>query len=420
MVSNVFIDGLFVAAVTLIWFMLGYQSLLFFLGHQYYRRTRRRKTPGPQVADADLPAISLLVPCHNEERVIAHTIRALQALEYPADKLEILIIDDGSTDRTAEVVREFSRDPRVRLCEVPKPISARGKSGALNFGLRQASHGVLAIYDADNMPEPGALRPLAEHLVTDPTLGAALGIYRAWNRRRAWLTRFLNIEGIGFQWILQAGRWMLMRLTTLPGTNYVIRRDLVERLGGWDESALTEDAELSIRVYQAGYYIQLVPASVTWEQEPEGLKVWFRQRRRWVRGSNHIFRKYAGSLLKTRPRRIGWELLYSLALYYLFFLAVVISDVLFILSASGLIRISVPGPYSTVWLFAYLMFVLQLIIALSCEPGEDTSLNILLTCVMYFTYCQLWIPVVAVAFWDDFVARRESKWAKTERYEVSP
>jgi len=79
----------------------------------------------------------------------------------------------------------------------------------------------------------------------------------------------------------------------------------------------------------------------------------------------------------------------------------------------------VPGPYSLVWIFAYATFVLQLIIALSCEPGEDTPLNILLTFVMYFTYCQLWIPLVAVALWDDFVVRREMRWAKTERYEVT-
>jgi cellulose synthase/poly-beta-1,6-N-acetylglucosamine synthase-like glycosyltransferase len=420
MFTSVFIDGLFVAAVTLIWFMLGYQCLLFFLGHRYYRQTRQARKQGRTVSDEDLPAVSVLVPCHNEELVIAHTIRALQALEYPDGKIEILIVDDGSTDKTAEVVRGFAGDPRVRLVSVPAALAARGKSGALNHALREAKHPVLAIYDADNLPEPGALRPLAERLVLDPTLGAAIGMYRAWNRKRALLTRFLNIEGIGFQWILQAGRWMLMRLTTLPGTNFVIRRSLVEQLGGWDPSALTEDAELSIRIYQAGYRIQFVPESVTWEQEPEGLKVWFRQRRRWVRGSNYLFRKYARGLLQTKPRRIGWELLYSLALYYVFFLAVVISDVLFVLSAAGLIRIEVPGPYAMLWVLAYATFIGQLVIALSCAEGEDTLLNILLTCVMYFTYCQLWIPVVAVAFWDDFVARRAIKWAKTERYQVTP
>jgi cellulose synthase/poly-beta-1,6-N-acetylglucosamine synthase-like glycosyltransferase len=419
MYSSVLIDGLFVASVTLIWFMLGYQCLLFFLGHRYYRQTRLGKRQAPPVPDDELPAVTVIVPCHNEERVIGPTIRGLLALDYPAGKLEILIVNDGSTDKTAEIVRAFT-EPQVRLIEVPAPLAARGKSGALNFALQHASHPVLAVYDADNIPEPGALRPLAGQLVRDPRLGAAIGMYRAWNRHRALLTRFLNIEGIGFQWILQAGRWMLMRLTTLPGTNYVIRRALVEQLGGWDVQALTEDAELSVRIYQAGYQIQFVPASVTWEQEPEGLKVWFRQRRRWVRGSNYLVRKHARRLLRTRPRRIGWELLYSLSLYYLFFLAVVVSDVLFALSLCGLVRIPVPGPFTMVWIFAYATFVLQLIIALSCEPGEDTPLNILLTFVMYFTYCQLWIPLVAVAVWDDFIVRREIRWAKTERYEITP
>ena len=108
MFQSVFIDGLFVAAVTLIWFMLGYQCLLFFMGHRYYRLNRLARGKGPFVADADLPSVSILVPCHNEEKVIAHTIRALVALEYPQDKVEILIINDGSTDKTAEVVLGFA------------------------------------------------------------------------------------------------------------------------------------------------------------------------------------------------------------------------------------------------------------------------------------------------------------------------
>ena len=303
------IDGLFVATVALIWFMLGYQTLLFFLGHVYYRRTRHAAKNLPEVPDAELPCISVLVPCHNEGRVIAHTINALQKLDYPADKIEFLLINDGSTDNTAEVIRGFAADPRVRLLEVPAPLSARGKSGALNYALSQARHPLIAIYDADNLPEPGAIRPLAVQMVRYPKLAAAVGMYRAWNRRRALITRFVNIEGIGFQWMVQAGRWMLMRLTMLPGTNYVIRKSIVEKLGGWDEQALTEDSELTVRLYQAGYHVQLVPTSVSWEQEPESLRVWFKQRRRWVRGFNYVLKKHAAGLLRAKPRRIAFEIL---------------------------------------------------------------------------------------------------------------
>jgi cellulose synthase/poly-beta-1,6-N-acetylglucosamine synthase-like glycosyltransferase len=398
--------------------MLGYQSLLFFLGHVYYRRTRRASKQLAAIADAELPSISVLVPCHNEGRVIGHTIQALQKLDYPVDKVEFLLINDGSTDDTAEVIRGHAADPRVRLLEVPVPLSARGKSGALNYALSQASHPVIAIYDADNLPEPGALRPLAEHLVRSPNLAAAVGIYRAWNRKRALITRFINIEGIGFQWMVQAGRWVLMKLTMLPGTNYVIRKDIVQKMGGWDEQALTEDSELTVRLYKAGHQIQLVPTSVSWEQEPESLKVWFKQRRRWVRGFNYVLKKHASGLVRAQSRRIAFELLMSHLLYYFFFLAVVISDGLLALCLAGVVNINVPGPYSKVWILAYATFVLQLVIALSCEPGEDSAVNILLTIVMYFTYCQLWIPVVAAAFYDDFIVHRAIKWAKTERYQV--
>lgn len=160
-----------------------------------------------------------------------------------------------------------------------------------------------------------------------------------------------------------------------------------------------------------------MPTSVSWEQEPETLSVWFRQRNRWVRGFNYLVRKYARRLLHARPRRIALELLYALSLYYIFFFAVITSDLLFFLSTSGVIRITVPGPYALVWVSAFLMFVLQIVLALSCEH-EDSLVNILLALAMYFTYCQMWIPLVARAFYDDFVTHRPMKWAKTERFDV--
>ena len=414
--SSLIFDGLFLGAVALIWLMLGYQSLLFFLGHSYYKKTRHNPTPPPPVPDGELPPVSVLVPCHNEERVVAHTIQALQRLDYPAGKLEFLIVNDGSTDGTLATIHSMAGDPRVKAVDVPPQLAARGKANALNYALACAAHELIAVYDADNLPEPGALRPLAARMVVEPPLAAAVGMYRSWNRRRTLLTRFLNIEAIGFQWILQAGRWMLMRLTFLPGTNYVIRRSVLEKLGGWDVAALTEDSELTTRIYMSRQQVGFVPASVSWEQEPERLGNWFRQRRRWVRGNNYILRKWGVALLK--PHRHHLEMLYSLLMYYLFFAALVVSDLTFVLSWAGLISIDVPGPYGLVWILAYVTFVLQLVIALSCEPGEDTKGNILLTLAMYFTYCQLWIPVVAAAVYDDWIVRRETRWAKTERYAV--
>ncbi len=418
MLSHLIIDYLFVFSVIVIWFMLGYQFILFLLGYLYgFRANRRRKDL--ETRQIDLPAVSLMIPAHNEGMVINDTLEALLRLNYPRDLLEILVINDGSTDDTAEKVSAVAaREPRVRLFNIPKEYSARGKSAALNRGLAECRHAVIGIFDADNVPEPDSVVHLARQLASNPRLGAVIGKFRCINRKKNLLTRFINLESLAFQWIVQAGRWRLLRIATLPGTNYLIRRSLLEDLGGWDEQALTEDSEMSIRIYKAGYLIKFVPYAETWEQEPETLKVWFKQRVRWARGNNYVLEKYFTQVFKIRPRVVGIELFYSMAVYYIFFTAIVLSDILFLASVAGLVAVLVPGPYSEVWFFAFLLFVLELVIALSREK-EDSPFNILLLAVSYFTYCQLWIPVVLKGAWDDFVLKREHVWVKTQRFRMT-
>jgi cellulose synthase/poly-beta-1,6-N-acetylglucosamine synthase-like glycosyltransferase len=418
MFSNLVVDYLFVFSVIVIWFMLAYQFILFLQGYLYGFRSRRQCLD-LAAAGLELPAVSLMIPAHNEGLVITDTLEALLKLEYPKDKLEILVINDGSTDDTAEQVRSVAaRDARVRLFNVPKDFAARGKSAALNRGLKECRHKVIGIFDADNMPEPDSVLHLARQLVADPSLGAVIGKFRCINRKKNLLTRFINLESLAFQWIVQAGRWRLLRMSTLPGTNYLIHRSVLEQLGGWDELALTEDAEMSIRIYQAGYLIKFIPYAVTWEQEPETLRVWFKQRVRWARGNNYVLEKYFTQVFKIQPRVVGIELFYSMAVYYIFFVAIVLSDLLFVVALAGLISIPVPGPYSEVWVVAYLLFILELVIALSRER-EDSPLNILLIALSYFTYCQLWIAVVLKGAYDDFVLKREHVWVKTQRFRVS-
>ena len=261
MFRSIFIDGLFVLSVVVIWFMLAYQFVLCLLGWLYSHRAARE---GRELAarNLDLPRVSLLIPAHNEEVVLEHTLAAMAALNYPAGALEIIVINDASKDQTGAIAdRWAAKDPRIRVMHLSQAERAGGKSAALNKGMRLARFEAIAIYDADNTPEPDALLHLARQLAVHPELGAVIGLFRCVNRKKNLLTRLINIEGLSYQWIVQAGRWMLMRVCTLPGTNLIIRRPILEKLGGWDSQALTEDAELSYQIYEAGHRINLVSAA---------------------------------------------------------------------------------------------------------------------------------------------------------------
>jgi len=409
----------FLVSVILIWFMIGYQLVLTLAGFFHYRHSykEKRRIDGMEF---DFPRVSILIPAHNEEKVIAYTVEAMMNLEYPHDKLDILVINDGSSDTTAEIVQRYAnQDARVRLYNVPKGEGGKGKSRALNLGLTQTDAEFIAVYDADNTPLPSALKYLMAQLLEDETLGAVLGKFRTVNKNSNLLTRFINIETLSFQSMLQAGRWKLFKVATLPGTNLVIRRHLLDKLHGWDEDAITEDSELSIRIYMEGHRIKFVPYSITYEQEPESWSAWIKQRTRWVRGNNYVGKKFLKEIPAFKNKFLAFELTYLLSLYYVFFIAILSSDVLFLLGLFNVVVISLPGPYTTVWIVALFLFLLEILLALSYDR-EDKFSNVLLVLLMYFTYCQFWIYIVGKAIYLDVIKREKQTWVKTVRFDVKP
>ncbi len=410
---------LFLVAVILIWFMIAYQFILTVFGYFNFIKSLREKRDIDRMT-FEYPSCTILIPAHNEEKVIDATLKSMRRLEYPSERLTILVINDGSTDRTQEIVlRHRSEDARVKIFDVPPEEGGRGKSRALNLGVRETTSDVIAIYDADNTPHPTALRYLVAQLLLHKDLGAVIGKFRTVNKNVNLLTRFINIETLSFQSMLQAGRWQMHNIATLPGTNFVIWRKIIDDLHGWDEEALTEDSELSIRIYEEGYKIKFLPYSVTEEQEPQSWKVWLRQRTRWVRGNNYVIAKFFRDIPKFRNRRLAFDLLYTLSLYYVFFVAILISDVLFIVSALNLVSISLPGPYTVVWAMAFVLFIFEILLAISFD-GEDRVRNIGLIILMYFTYCQFWIYLVVKAFYLDYIKKERRTWDKTVRFDVKP
>ncbi len=412
------LDIFFLTCLLTTWLMLLYQVILCFAG---YRAFLKSFTEGEinEEGTINLPPVSILVPAHNEEVVIGRTVEALMQLEYPHAKLEIVIINDSSTDRTGAILAEKQvKYPALKVLTIEPPVGGKGKSRALNEALKIVTGELIAVYDADNMPERMALINLVRVIMSSPDLGAVVGKFRTHNVNSNLLTRFINIETLSFQGLVQAGRCHLFGLTTIPGTNFVVRRRILEQLGGWNPDALTEDTELTIRIYNEGYLIKYVPESVTWEEEPETMRTWIKQRTRWVQGNIWVIGHGILNLHRMNSTRIIWDIIYFFCIYVVFFLSVLISDFIFILGLLGVSSITIKGPLLLIWFLAFALFIVEMFISLTFERGEGNLKNFLLVSIMYFTYCQLWLIVVFRANWmmlKRALTGAAFYWDKTER-----
>jgi cellulose synthase/poly-beta-1,6-N-acetylglucosamine synthase-like glycosyltransferase len=412
------VDYLFLFSMISIWAILLINIILAISGYIYYLKSLSFKDEKLE----EYPFVSILVPAHNEGKVIQKTVESLLLLDYPIDKMELIVINDNSSDDSETILESIKnryKKYNFTIINTDNMTGGKGKSNALNIGYQEAKGDYIAIYDADNTPQKTALRYLIQTIVKDDRLGAVIGKFRTRNKHKNILTKFINIETLSFQWIAQAGRKQLLGLCTIPGTNFVIRRSTIEKLGGWDTKAIAEDTEISFRIYKMGQSITYVPQSVTWEQEPETVSVWIKQRTRWVKGNIYVLVKYIKSIFKGKQNKVLFDILYFFSVYFLFLTSVILSDIIFILSIMGLVEINIPFNFWIIWILSYVLFILQVSITLNMEKGEGNLIDILLVALMYFTYSQMWLFVAIkgiFGYFSDVINKREAKWYRTERF----
>ncbi|TFE31688.1 glycosyltransferase [Cohnella luojiensis] len=413
-------NTLFLISLFSIWLLLLYHMFLALGGYLYSVWVEGQKQH-PLPVKKQWPKVTILIPAHNEDIVIRNTLESMVELDYPKDRLQVIVINDNSSDRTGEICDSFAdKYPFIQPMHSFPPEGGIGKSAALNRALKHATGEFIAVYDADNNPEKAAIKQLVVAFDDQPLIGAVVGKFRVINARKNLLTQFINIETISHQWMTQAGRWKWFRISSIPGTNFMIRKHVLVQVGGWDGEALAEDTELSIRVYEEGYSIRFYPLAITWEQEPETWKVWFKQRTRWARGNQYVIIKYLPRLLTMKRKKMIFDLLYYFFTYFLFLGGVLLSHTVFLLSALGVVEMTLPGPFILIWLLAYMLFIIEIMITLAIERTELTLKNFFIVILMYLTYSQLWIVLVIRSLWlhiRSVIRREEFKWDKTQRFQ---
>lgn len=240
----------------------------------------------------ELPMVSVVVPVFNEGPCVEAALRSLLRLRY--DRLEVVVVDDGSTDDTLQRALQLSRtEGHGRLRVLSKPNG--GKAKALNYGIERASGELIMSVDGDSVVEPGALRVAVPHF-SDPRVGAVAGYVRVVNTRSLWCKLQLTEYVVGLNLVRRA-QGLFGAVGTVPGPIGLFRRSALRAVGGYDSDTFAEDCDLTMKLLAGGWKVVFEPNAVSCTEAPESLLALTKQRYRWARGILQTVRKHRRLLL---------------------------------------------------------------------------------------------------------------------------
>ncbi len=330
------------------------------------------------------PPVSILVPCHNEGDNLRETIAALDNQNYP--DFEIIAINDGSTDRTPELLDELSRQyARLRVVHLAEN---QGKPTALRMGALASPHEFLICIDGDALLDPNATGWIMQHFVASPHVGAVTGNPRV--RTRSTLLGKIQVgEFSSIVGLIKRAQRIYGRVFTVSGVVAGFRKSALQQVDYWSMDAITEDIDVSWKLQLKGWDIRFESNALCWILMPETLKGLWRQRLRWAQGGVEVFIRYLPELLTFRQRRM-WpiciEFLISILwAYTIFFLFLVWLVMQFSPSVAETVSLSmIPGTAS---LLLGITCLIQFAVSFYIDGRYEKGLGRLY-------YWMLWYPLV--------------------------
>jgi hypothetical protein len=258
---------------------------LFFLNCGLWRMAAALHRPTPlrlaPLSSERLPTYTLLVPLYREAAVVPDLLAGLGDIDYPASKLQIVIILEADDRESRAAVMRHAASPTIEIVIVP-PGGPRTKPKALTYALAFARGDMVVVYDAEDRPEPDQLRRAAAAFAERPDLGCVQARLLPDNDD-SWLARMFAVEyAANFEILLPALASFRAPLP-LGGTSNHFPRAVLEKVGGWDPFNVTEDADLGVRLARFGYQTATI-VSRTYEEAPVHFRQWLPQRRRWIKG----------------------------------------------------------------------------------------------------------------------------------------
>ncbi|HLO47732.1 MAG TPA: glycosyltransferase [Kamptonema sp.] len=382
------------------WLIVGLTAVLTL---QTVRMLIAKPTSRKIEADVDLPPVSILVPAKNEGLLLTDLVNNLFGLNYPTTHLDIWVIDDGSTDETTQILSKLQT--QFPSLQVHRRESKGGKSGALNAVFSCTQGEIVLVCDADAQL-PADFLQQAVPLFQQSAIGAVQVRKSISNADTNFLTRCQQME-MNCDAFLQTHRIAIAGMTELRGNGMLVRRELLEQCNGWSEDTLTDDLDLTFKLYLIGTEIEFVTLPAV---EEEGVTTWrniWHQHCRWAEGGYQRYLDYLPQILT-----LGWAKEIDMGLFFLlqFILPIgLIPDLLWTIF------------YSDHLVLLPLQTLLGFLLTVGFVVGVYQFQNLRGWRLVWATiqgslYMLHWIPVMMVVTLRMCVQRQRSEWIKTEHY----
>ncbi len=275
------------------------------------------KISGKRIQENFTPTVSIIIPAHNEEKTIVRAIES--ALETDYERKEIIVVDDGSKDRTHQMALPYAKRGLIKL--VKRDVASGSKAGALNHGILFATGEVIVSVDADTLLERETIRELVKPL-SDPSVSAVSGNIRVLRGEGGGNNLLVRLQAYEYLLSLEMGR----RYNSIIGTLLIISgalgafwRRYIGFLGGYDKDTITEDFDVTLKMRKLGKRLRFVEKAVAWTFVPERWRDWRRQRLRWTIGQAETLWKHRNLLRKMR-----FESRFVLAVYDMIYMDIVL------------------------------------------------------------------------------------------------
>lgn len=257
----------------------------------------RSKLANPPTLES-WPPVSIHIPLYNEESVVRRLLDACVRLDYPKDKLEILVIDD-STDGTLEIVQGFKSHYPGLVKVIHRDERVGFKAGALQVALQQSTGEFIALFDADYVPPHDFLKKMIPHLRVDDRIAFAQSRWSYLDGQFSWITKAISLSIDIYAFVDQRARYVGNLLAHFSGTCGVFRKQAIEDAGGWSADTLAEDLDLSIRMHLKGWRYIYVPTVVCPGEIPASFDNIRHQQYRWAKGFSECLKKHGGAILRS-------------------------------------------------------------------------------------------------------------------------